>query len=167
MTRRLFETTSRLLSQLWEQEPGAAQDKAIVPPAAAPETQQPPAVLALTDDDQLIDLLIKFAGPGARVEAIPDCEQYSDLRTARGCNVVVFDDSAVAQDDRHWLLGRIRNDIPGALLIYVAGHHDADTERAARTAGAGCYLAKPVDQERLSLLIDNAIARERGGPDIR
>jgi len=156
MANRLFKASRKLLSEVnYKQSARTALRSPIMTsiPAGIDKPIGPPTVLALTDDDALIDLLMRLGDPHSRVEAIPDCGLYSDLRPMRGCKMVVLDDATIKLTERRWLLGRIREDIPRALLVYVASHHDADTERTARAAGAGYYLSKPVDQRRLSLLL--------------
>ncbi|MGH7779122.1 MAG: hypothetical protein ACREQR_04760 [Candidatus Binataceae bacterium] len=64
--------------------------------------------------------------------------------------LVVFDDSAVAENDRSFLLAKIRKHFSGAPLLYIAASHSDGNEKRARTNGAHYYISKPLATERFS-----------------
>ena len=78
---------------------------------------------------------------------------YRNLIPNGDCRVVVLDDEKLVEADRGWLLNKIQNWMPQAFIIYVASQHSADVERLARSRGAGYYLSKPIDIERLTHVI--------------
>jgi len=67
--------------------------------------------------------------------------------------VVLVDDEKLLDADRGWLLNKIQNWMPQAFVVYIASKHSGDVERLARSRGAGYYLSKPLDTERLTHLL--------------
>ncbi|MGO9063045.1 MAG: hypothetical protein ACLQU2_37625 [Candidatus Binataceae bacterium] len=112
-----------------------------------------PTILALSDDPDLVELLLKTCSRPWKVKVTGDFTSYLNLVPDGDCKVVVVDDEKLGQGDRGWLLNRIQNWIPRAFIIYIAAEHSADVERVARSRGAGYYLSKPLDSERLTHLL--------------
>ncbi len=112
-----------------------------------------PTILALSDDRGLIELLLKTCDRPWKVKVTDDLASCLHLIPDGDCRVVVVDDQNLAEVDRGWLLNRIQNWIPQAFIIYIASEHGPDVERTARSRGAGYYLSKPLDSERLTHLL--------------
>jgi DNA-binding NtrC family response regulator len=112
-----------------------------------------PTVLALSDDRGLVELLLKNCSRPWKVKVTDDFTSYLNLIPNGDCRVVVVDDEKVLEADRGWLLNKIQNWIPQAFIVYIASRHTPDVERLARSRGAGYYLSKPVDTERLTHLL--------------
>lgn len=112
-----------------------------------------PTVLALSDDRSLVELLLKTCSRPWKVKVTDDFSSYLNLVPDGECRVVVVDDEKLIEADRGWLLNRIQNSMPQAFIVYVASRHSPDVERTARGRGAGYYLSKPLDSERLTHLL--------------
>jgi DNA-binding NtrC family response regulator len=112
-----------------------------------------PAILALSDDRSLIELLLKTCDRPWKVKVTDDFTSYLNLVPDGECRVVVVDDEKLVEADRGWLLNRIQNWIPQAFIVYIAARHSPEVERLARSRGAGYYLSKPLDSERLTHLL--------------
>jgi DNA-binding NtrC family response regulator len=112
-----------------------------------------PTILALSDDHDLVELLLKNCSQPWKVKVAVDVNSYRNLIPNGDCRVVVLDDEKLVEADRGWLLNKIQNWMPQAFIIYVASQHSADVERLARSRGAGYYLSKPIDIERLTHVI--------------
>lgn len=112
-----------------------------------------PTILALSEDPELVELLLKTCNRPWKVKVTNDLTSYLHLVPDGDCRVVVVDDQKLAEVDRGWLLSRIQTWIPQAFIIYVASEHGPDVERTARSRGAGYYLSKPLDSERLTHLL--------------
>jgi DNA-binding NtrC family response regulator len=133
------------------------EERANRPDASAMNTnhqaKRSPTILALSDDPNLIQLLLKTCNRPWMVKATDDFTSYLNLVPDGDCKVVVVDDEKLGLGDRGWLLNRIQSWIPQAFIIYIAAEHSADVERTARSRGAGYYLSKPLDSERLVHLL--------------
>jgi DNA-binding NtrC family response regulator len=112
-----------------------------------------PAILALSDDRSLVELLLKTCYRPWTVKVTDDFTSYLNLVPDGECRVVVVDDEKLVEADRGWLLNRIQNWIPQAFIVYIAARHSPEVERLARSRGAGYYLSKPLDSERLTHLL--------------
>ncbi|HZY60006.1 MAG TPA: hypothetical protein VFE56_09595, partial [Candidatus Binataceae bacterium] len=112
-----------------------------------------PAILALSDDRSLVELLLKTCYRPWTVKVTDDFTSYLNLVPDGECRVVVVDDEKLVEADRGWLLNRIQNWIPQAFIVYIAARHSPEVERLARSRGAGYYLSKPLDCERLTHLL--------------
>jgi DNA-binding NtrC family response regulator len=112
-----------------------------------------PTILALSEDRELLELLLKTCNRPWKVKVAADFTSYFNLIPNGDCRVVVVDDEKVLDADRGWLLNKIQNWMPQAFIIYVASQHTPEIERVARSRGAGYYLSKPVDTERLTHLL--------------
>jgi len=126
-----------------QQPPNGTAESAII---TSPSRQ--PSLLLLSDDDALSSLV------GSTVEAPWQIARRSGIAGGadlfdRNLRLVVLDDSAVPEDHRGWLLAQIRKYFPPPRLMYIAGAHDDETEKRARTGGADYYMAKPIDHPRL------------------
>jgi DNA-binding NtrC family response regulator len=122
-----------------------------------------PTILALSDDSSLVELLLKTCSRPWKVKVTDDFTSYLNLVSDGECRVVVVDDEKLVEADRGWLLNRIQNSMPQAFIVYVASQHSPDVERTARARGAGYYLSKPLDSERLTHLLGGLQRLDGGG----
>jgi len=113
-----------------------------------------PTILALSDDRGLVELLLKSCGRPWKLKVSDDFTSYLKLAPDGQCKVVVVDDEKLLAADRGWLLNKLQNWMPQAFIVYIAAQHSAEVEKIARSRGAGYYLSKPVDTERLIHLLD-------------
>jgi DNA-binding NtrC family response regulator len=123
------------------------------------QTRRNPTILALSDDRGLIELLLDTCSRPWRVKVTNDVNSYLrnsylNLESDGDCRVVVVDDEKLMEADRGWLLNKIQNWMPQAFVVYVASNHSEVVEKLARSRGAGYYLSKPLDTERLTNLLD-------------
>lgn len=120
-----------------------------------------PTIVALSDDHGLVELLLRNCARPWKVTVTGDFTTYIDLAPNGECKVVVVDDEKLLEADRGWLLNKLQNWMPQAFVVYVASHHSPEVEIFARSRGAGYYLSKPVDTERLTHLL-TALQRHDG-----
>jgi CheY-like chemotaxis protein len=119
------------------------------PSASAARTRKP-QVLVIADGDESLCSLAEQAGASAwSVESCRDAVNACDRLSEATPQLILIDDEAVRTDDRGWLLKRIRHRAPRTFVIYVAAHHDAETEKRARAHGVHYYMSKPVDPNRV------------------
>lgn len=87
------------------------------------------------------------------VEIRSDWRLVGEIAGTYDVRVVVFDDDAVPEGNRSELIDDIHVWFPQVLIVYVAGNHSQAVERSARAGGILYYTSKPVDAERLDLLL--------------
>lgn len=120
----------------------------------AMQTAAEPAVLTVTQDDSLIELVTKASGlRKINIEVRFDAPSAREFLFERNVRLVIVDDGAVAEGERGWLLDQIRRRLPDAFIIYLASQHGPDVEKRARTHGVLYYTAKPVDTGRLTQVL--------------
>ncbi len=115
-------------------------------------TSVKPAVLAVTRDDTLIDLVTKVSGQRS-VESRFDAPAAREFLLERNVRLVIVDDAAIAESERSWFLDQVRRWAPDAFVIYLASQHGPEVEKRARAHGALFYTAKPIDSERLTQVL--------------
>ncbi len=120
-----------------------------------------PTIVALSDDHDLLELLLRTCARPWKVNVTGDFTSYLNLVPNGECRVVVVDDEKLLEADRGWLLNKLQNRMPQAFIVYIASQHSPEVEKFARSRGAGYYLSKPVDTERLTHLL-NALQRLDG-----
>lgn len=116
------------------------------------QTAAEPAVLTVTRDDSLIELVTKASGL-RDIEVRFDAPSAREFLFERNVRLVIVDDGAVADGERGWLLDQIRHRLPDAFIIYLASQHGPDVEKRARAHGVLYYTAKPVDTGRLTQVL--------------
>ena len=116
--------------------------------------KRPPTIVALSDDHDLVELLLRNCARPWKVTVTGDFSSYLNLTPNGACRVVVVDDEKLQEADRGWLLNKLQNWIPQAFIVYIAAQHSPEVEKFARSRGAGYYLSKPVDTERLTHLLN-------------
>ena len=125
-----------------------------------------PALAVLSKDDQLIELVVRTAGSEWAV--IPrDSTQLSSLIREPNIKLVIFDDQSVNASDRGWALSQTGRWAPNVPIIYVAGEHDHENEKQARTRGVLFYTSKPLSPNDLSLVLQRLSRMRDGKPDLR
>jgi DNA-binding NtrC family response regulator len=106
--------------------------------------------VVIGDEHGTLSSFAKQAGTLAwTVESCRDAADARDRLFEATPQLILIDDEALTPGDRGWLLERIRKQAPRAFVIYVAAHHDAETEKSARAHGVHYYMSKPVDPKRL------------------
>lgn len=106
-------------------------------------TQLSPTLLLLSSDQSLVDCV---NGAISEPWKLAHHTTYTGNELFGQANVrmVVFDDEAVAEQQRVSLLARIQRQIPGVSLLYIAGNHNHENEVRARASGAHYYTSKPL-----------------------
>lgn len=109
-----------------------------------------PRVLVIAGGDQSLFSIAQQAGASAwSIESCSDAMNARDQLLGSSPQLILLDDEAIRPEDRGWLLERIRQQAPRTFIIYVAGQHDAETEKRARSHGVHYYMSKPVDSDRV------------------
>jgi DNA-binding NtrC family response regulator len=110
----------------------------VLPKMASPE------LLLVSIDDSFARLVNNVASPRWLVERRNNTSDGARALARSGVRLVVFDDQAVAESERGWLLAQVRKQKPGVPLLYVASIHNDETEILARRGGASYYTSKPI-----------------------
>lgn len=79
-------------------------------------------------------------------------------KAALDCDAVVLDVFLQGEDGLTWLEGRSSSDPP---VILISGHADLPLAVRAVKQGAFDFLEKPLDTDRLALVLDRALERTR------
>lgn len=120
---------------------------------ALPGTESP-ALLLVSIDDSFAELVGRIAAPGWLVDRHHNPSSGARALSRNDVRLVVFDDQAIAESERGWLLAQVRKHKPGVPLLYIASDHDHETEKIARRGGASYYTSKPIhDQHWTNVLI--------------
>jgi DNA-binding response OmpR family regulator len=118
--------------------------------------QLAPALLLLSDDEELTEFVRGVIKPPWRLARYGDGACASHKVFAQpNVRIVIIDDQVVEENDRGWLLTRIRKRIPSASLLYVAGNHSDASEKRARGNGAHYYVSKPLSFERFGYVLQS------------
>lgn len=118
-----------------------------MPKAASPE------LLLVSIDDSFSRLIGNVASPKWLVERRHNPSDAARALLRPEVRLVVFDDQAVKESERGWLLAQVRKHKPGVPLLYVAAIHNDQTEILARRGGASYYTSKPIhDQQWTNVL---------------
>ncbi len=126
-----------------------------------PALPQAPAVLLLTSDIALADLVGRIVARPWRIER---CDSAARAREAVGhanIQLVVLDDEVVDDSERGWLLNQIKRYLPGVALLYIAARHTDEIERRARSRGAHFYTVKPVERDHFGSVIKSFMSSRR------
>jgi DNA-binding NtrC family response regulator len=124
------------------------------------------AGLVVSRAPDLFALVQRSCSPSWNVEAREDWRCIERAAGALEVGVVVLDDDVVPENQRSDLIANIHIWFPQAMIIYVAGKHDAGIERMARAAGVLSYTSKPVDVARLQSLLRSLSHRRLQAPTI-
>ena len=120
-----------------------------------------PTLLLLSDDEALRDLVQRIVmQPWKLVRQRADKDLSRKVFTQPHVRLMIFDDQVVEENDRNWLLAKIRKYFPGAVLLYVAGSQSDRNEKRARTNGAHYYVSKPLSLERFGHVLQSFLQAE-------
>ena len=115
-----------------------------------------PTLLLLSDDEALTDLVLGIVKqPWKLVRQGADRDMSRKVFTQPHVRLVIFDDQVVEENDRNWLLAKIRKYFSGAPLLYVAGSQSDRNEKRARSNGAQYYVTKPLSLERFGHVLQS------------
>lgn len=120
-----------------------------------------PTVYIVDDDADIRQSLMLWLGMrGYRTQGFADGEAFlAALRPdARGCAIV---DVRLQDIDGLQLHTQMRERGVKLPVLFVTGHGDVATARAALKAGAFDFIEKPFDNERLAELVANAVNDDR------
>lgn len=113
------------------------------------ESRLAPILLLLTDDMALASLVAGIVGqPWTLVRHGTDQRERREAFSQANVRLVIFDDQAVAENDRDLVLAQIRKHHPGVSLVYVAASQSDANEKRARTNGTHYYVSRPLSVER-------------------
>jgi DNA-binding NtrC family response regulator len=119
-------------------------------------------MLALLSNDEHLTETVEGAARSEWSVVKPGMDQISTLIREPDVKVVIFDDQSVAASDRGWALTEIRRCASKASIIYVAGDHDQENEKQARTRGVLFYTAKPLIPGDVILLLQRLLQMQNG-----
>ena len=119
----------------------------------------------LSNDSQLTETVQAAAGSQWSVVK-PGIAQIISLIHEPNVKLVIFDDQSVAASDRGRALTEIRRCASRASIIYVAGQHDQENEKQARTGGVLFYTAKPLIPSDVNLLLQRLLQMQDGRRDL-
>jgi len=125
-----------------------------------------PRVLVVDDEeDSLTGIEILLKSWGYEVEGAPDSrtalEKMQSFQPA-----LVITDLVMPAGDGLGLLNVLQRDAAGVPVIILTGHATVDTAVAAMRDGAYDYLTKPVDVDRLRVLLDKALDKAKTTQEI-
>ena len=120
-----------------------------------------PTLLLLSDDEALTDLVLRIVKqPWKMVRQAADRDIGREMFTQPDVRLVIFDDQVVEENDRNWLLAKVRKYFSGAALLYVAGRQSDRNEKHARSNGAQYYVSKPLSLERFGHVLQSFLQAE-------
>jgi DNA-binding NtrC family response regulator len=117
-----------------------------------------PISLLVVDDEKIVrDSLSKwFKEDGFIVGTAENAPEALKQLQARTWEIILLDIKMPGMDGME-LQQRIKEIDPGATIIFITAHASVDTAVKALKAGAFDYIAKPIDPDYLSHLIQNAV----------
>ena len=118
-------------------------------------------ILVVDDEPEVCDALVGFlADEGHKAHAVHTGEE--GLRSAReSVYDVVFLDVRLPGMGGLEVLQRLRQDVPGTDVVMISGQADVGTAVKATKLGAYDFLEKPLQPERLALLLQHLDERRR------
>ena len=124
-----------------------------------------PILALLSNDGQLTETVQGAAGSEWSVVK-PGIAQLIGLIHEPNVKLVIFDDQLVVAAERGRALTEIRRCASNASIIYVAGQHDQENEKQARTGGVLFYTAKPLIPSDVNLLLHRLLQMQDGRRDL-
>ena len=113
-----------------------------------------PTVLLLSDDEALTDVVRRnVERPWSLVRHGTDKYVSREAFVQPNVRLVIFDDQAIEENDRGWMLAQIRKHFSAISLLYVAASQSDANEKRARTNGAHYYASKPLSLERFGYVV--------------
>ncbi|MGA8060150.1 MAG: hypothetical protein WB999_18030 [Candidatus Binataceae bacterium] len=117
------------------------------------EMRPSPTLLLLSDDEALTDLVLGIVKQPWKLvrQGVMSRKVFIQPQV----RLVIFDDQTVEENDRDWLLARIRKYFSDVSLLYIAGSQSDRNEKRARTNGAQYYVSKPLSLERFGHVLQS------------
>jgi DNA-binding NtrC family response regulator len=115
-----------------------------------------PILALLSHDGQLMETVQGAAWSKWSVVK-PGIAQLIGLIHEPNVKLVIFDDQMVAASERGRALTEIRRCASKASIIYVAGQHNQENEKQARSEGVLFYTAKPLIPSDVELLLQRLL----------
>lgn len=110
--------------------------------------------MVLTDDQALADLVARIIERPWKLVCLSTDRNKVHKRLAEpNVRIVIFDDQAVEENERSWMLAQIRKRFSGSSLLYVADKQSDGNEKRARTNGAHYYVSRPLSPERFGYVL--------------
>lgn len=113
----------------------------------SPPMQTSPHIVITSNDEILTMLANEAAAKRWPLRALTHLPSALSLPNWPDLKVIVLDDGVLPEAGRAAALTLVRQWAPRASLIYVASHHNAETEKLARASGVSYYTSKPVESE--------------------
>jgi DNA-binding response OmpR family regulator len=131
------------------------------------EMRLAPTVLLLSYDEALAKVVQGIVKPPWKlVRHGTDKYVSREVFALPNVRLVIFDDQAVEENDRGWMLAQIRKHFSGISLLYVAAGQSDANEKRARTNGAHYYVSKPLSVERFGHVLESFLhAQQFDGRD--
>jgi DNA-binding response OmpR family regulator len=121
-----------------------------------------PAVLLLSDDEELMDLVRRVVRRPWKSACHPaERLMTREVLALPNVRLAIFDDQGVKENDRGRLLEDIRKHFSGISLLYVAASHSDDNEKRARANGAHYYVSKPLSLERFGQVLQSFLKAQQ------
>jgi len=119
-------------------------------------------ILALLSNDEQLTQTIEGVAQSEWSIIKPKIAEISNLVREPNIRLVIFDDQSVPASDRGHALSEIQQYASRASIIYVAGNHDHENEKQARTRGVLFYTAKPLIPGDVILLMQRLLHLQNG-----
>jgi DNA-binding NtrC family response regulator len=132
----------------------------------APLSKADRPILAVLSSDDHLKSTVDTAARAQWLVIAFGMAQISNLIREPNVKLVIFDDQSVAASDRGWALTEIRRCASKASIIYVAGEHDHENEKQARSRGVLFYTAKPLIPAEVDLLLQRLLQMQDGKRDL-
>lgn len=114
-----------------------------------------PALLLLSADGTLAEMVAGSIQPPWTLAHYQSSGRNHEAFNLPNVRLVLLDDDTVDSNDRGMMLRHIRKYFPSVPLLYVAGDHDGENERRARSNGAHYYAAKPLALDRFGHVLES------------
>lgn len=114
-------------------------------------------ILALLSNDEQLTQTIEGVAQSEWSVIKPKIAEISNLVRQPNVRLVIFDDQSVPASDRGRALSEIQHYASRASIIYVAGNHDHENEKQARSRGVLFYTAKPLIPRDVMLLMQRLL----------
>ena len=134
--------------------------------APKPTAARAVPILALLSNDENLEETVRNAAGSEWSVVKSALLQIPSLIREPNVRVVVFDDRTVPVSDRGWALTEIRRCASRASIIYVAGEHDQENEKQARSRGILFYTAQPLLPGFIYLILRRQLQLEGGTRDL-
>ncbi|MEM7248460.1 MAG: response regulator, partial [Acidobacteriota bacterium] len=117
------------------------------------------ASLLIVDDEQTIRRTLRFFFEKKGYEVFEAADGATGLETAQHSEPdVVLLDVKLPDEDGLSVLSRIKEAVPGTVVLIMTAHGDTDLAREAmRQRGAFWFFSKPIDMVMLELQVDQAL----------